>query len=43
MIVSMVGITKTITVPFGCLLRLASVVGITKTITLPFGCLFRLL
>jgi hypothetical protein len=57
------GITKTITVPFGCLLRLVSVVGITKiltvqwlfiktivsvvgmtkTITVPSGCLLRLL
>ena len=32
-ITSVVGITKTITVPFGCLLRLVSVVGITKTLT----------
>jgi hypothetical protein len=32
-IVSVAGITKTITVPFGCLLRLVGVVGITKTLT----------
>ena len=32
-IVSVVGIAKTIRVPFGCLLRLVSVVGITKTLT----------
>ena len=42
-IVSVVGMTKKITVPFGCLLRLVSVVGITKTLTVPFGCLIRLL
>ena len=42
-IASVVGITKTITVPFGCLLRLVSVVGITKTLTVPFGCFLRLL
>jgi hypothetical protein len=40
-----VGIAKTITVPFGCLYRLyiVSVFGITKKITVPFGCLLRLL
>jgi hypothetical protein len=38
-----VGITKTITLHFGCLLRLVRVVGITKTLTVPFGCLLRLL
>jgi hypothetical protein len=32
-IASVAGITKTITVPFGCLLRLVSVVGIAKTLT----------
>jgi hypothetical protein len=32
-IVSLVDIMKTITLPFGCLLRLARVVGKTKTLT----------
>jgi hypothetical protein len=36
-LVSVVGITKTITVP------IVGVVGIPKTITVPFGCLFILL
>ena len=39
----MVGITKTITVPFWLFIKIiVRVVGITKTITVPFGCLFRL-
>ena len=47
-IVGAVGITKTITLAIGCLIRLVGVVGITKTltvhwlfiktITVPLGC-----
>ena len=41
--VSMIGITKIITVPFGLFIKtFASVVWIAKTITVPFGCLLRL-
>ena len=40
-IVSVVGITKTITVPF--IQIIVSVIGITKTITKSFGYLVRLL
>jgi hypothetical protein len=42
-IVSVVGIAKTIAVPFDCYSEYVSVVGVTKTITVPFGSLLRLL
>jgi hypothetical protein len=42
-IISVIGITKTLTVPFDFFHIIVSVVEVTKTITIPFGCLLRLL
>ena len=42
-LVSVVGLTKTLTVHWLFIKTSVSVVSMTKTITVPFGCLLRLL